>query len=102
MRFLVVTKSKVPVPPEALGGLVDAMTSWTARYQGKMEQVWSFAGIPGGGGILNVASLDELDAIMAQFPFGPFSDIEIYPLVDLDASLQRVKQAAQAMAGGRS
>ena len=100
MRFLVVTKSTHPIPPEVFGGLIDAMTAWTRRYEAKMEQVWAFAGIPGGCGIIIIDSLDELDAIMVEFPFGPFSDIEIYPLVDLGAALQRAKQAAQAMAGG--
>ncbi len=43
-------------------------------------------------------SLDELDAVMAGFPFGPFSDIDIVPIVDLESSLQRTKDALQAMA----
>ncbi len=43
-------------------------------------------------------SLEEVDAIMAEFPFGPFSDVEIYPLVDIQVALKNVKQAIQAMA----
>ena len=54
------------------------------------------------GGIANVDSLEELDAVMAEFPFGVFSDIEIIPLVDLAGSIQRAQQAAQAMAAGAS
>ena len=57
-----------------------------------MEQVWNFAGVAGGGGILNVASLEELDAVMSGYPLSPFSSVEIYPLTDLAASLQRVKE----------
>ena len=45
-------------------------------------------------------SLEELDAVMAEFPFGATSDIEIIPLVDLDASLQRMKQFLEAMVAG--
>ena len=93
MRFLVVSKSKHPMPPEIGVGLVEAMRPWVDRHPGKFEQVWSFAGVPGGGGILNVESLEELDAIMTEFPFGPFSETEVLPLVDLDQSLDRVKQA---------
>ncbi len=100
MKFLVTTTSKHPFPPKAVSGLIDAMTTWAGKYteSGKLEAVWSFAGLTGGGGIANVDSLEEMDTIMAEFPFGPFSEIEILPLVELNESLQRVKQAAMAMA----
>ncbi len=100
MKFLVVTKSKMPFPPEMAQGLTDAMAGWAQKYtaSGKMEQIWKFAGLQGGGGIVNVNSLEELDAIMAEFPFAPFSDTEIYGLADLTTRLQDMKQAMQAMA----
>ncbi len=100
MKFLVVTKAKMPFPPEMAQGLIDAMAGWAQKYtaSGKMEQIWKFTGLQGGGGILNVNSLEEVDAIMAEFPFAPFSDIEIYGLTDLQAGLQLMKQAIQAMA----
>lgn len=100
MRFLIVTRSKHLIPPEAGPALIDAMTAWTDRMtrSKKMEQVWSFAGIPGGGGILNVDSLEELDAIMTEFPFGPFSEIEVYPLADLKAAMANFKRVMQQMA----
>ena len=99
MRFLVVTKQSSPPPPEMVLGLFEALSGWAKEQQakGKMEQVWSFAGLQGGGGILNVNSLEELDAVMAGFPFGPFSHIETYPLVDLEPSLEAVRQAIRAM-----
>jgi muconolactone delta-isomerase len=83
-------------------GLIDAMGAWVEQNtkSGKIEQTWSFAGIAGGGGILSVDSLEELDAVMQGFPFGQFSEIEIYPLADLTASLQQQKAIVQAMAGG--
>ena len=99
MRFLIVSKSKHPMPPEMAPGLLDAMSGWAKKYTAnkKMEQIWAFAGTPAGGGVLNVGSLDELDSIMAEYPFGPFSDTEVYPLVDLHDSLQRSKQVMQSM-----
>ena len=81
-------------------GLIDAMGAWRSKYAGKLEQVWGFAGIEGGGGIANVDSLEELDALMVEFPFRVFSDIEVIPLVDLDGHLQRSKQAVQAAGRG--
>jgi hypothetical protein len=38
-----------------------------------------------------------MDAIMAEFPFGPFSETECLPLMDLRKSVQNFKQAMQAM-----
>ncbi len=98
MRFLVITKTKHMAPPEMALKLLDAIGPWQKKHAGKLEQVWGFAGIQGGGGIANVNSLEELDGIMAEFPMLAVSDIEILPLVDLDGSLQRAKQAMQAMA----
>lgn len=100
MRFLVVTESKMPIPPEMALALMEATEGWVGKYKasGKMEQVWGFAGLQGGGGIANVESLDELDAIMKEFPVAPFSDIEIRGLVDFEANMRAVKQAIQAMA----
>ncbi len=82
-------------------GLVQGMRQWIAshRASGKIEQVWGFAGTNGGGGILNVASHEELDAIMTGFPFGPFSKIEVYPLSDLDAGLDNFEAAIKQMMG---
>ena len=97
MRVLDISKNKHLVPPEVLPTVVDAMAEWINRYNDKLEQVWGFSGIQGGGGIVRVESLDELDAILSEFPMGPFAEQEIYPLVELGDSLQRVKRAAQAM-----
>ncbi len=46
-----------------------------------------------GGAILNVKSLEELDSVMTEYPFGPFSDIEIYGLTDMVAAVERAKKA---------
>ncbi len=35
---------------------------------------------------------------MAEFPFGPFSETEITPIVDLSGALERAKAAFLAMA----
>ena len=99
MRFLIITKTKHPLPPQLAVGLLDAMMAWTDTYtqSGKMEQVWSFAGHQAGGGILNVESLEELDAIMVRMPLAPFSEIKIYGLVDVKDALGRGKQITMEM-----
>ena len=102
MRYLVVTKQTTPLPPEMVPALFAAMKAVSARHTaaGKIEQSWSFAGLAGGGAILNVASPEELDEIMAEFPLGPFSHIEIYGLVHLDKSLDAAAKAFEALMGG--
>ncbi len=99
MRFLIVSKSKIPFPPEAAVPLFDAMLAWieTNTKSGKLEQVWGFAGISGGGGILDVESLEELDSIMVTMPFGPFSKVKVFGLTDIKQALGAGKEAAAMM-----
>lgn len=98
-RDIIVIKSKVPFPPEAAVPMFDAMLGWieTNTKSGKIEQMWGFAGIQGGGGILDVESLEELDRIMVGMPFGPFSDVEVYGLADVRQGLQAGKEAVAMM-----
>ena len=103
MRFLVVSTPKHFVPPDVALASIDALQAWVEKNTSasKFEQSWSFGAFQGGGGILSVDSLDELDEVMAGFPFGPFSDIEIRPLLDLDASLQRARETIAAAMSAR-
>jgi len=82
-------------PPEVMPSLVDATLAWTRKYEKQIEQIWSFAGQQAGGGIADVESLEELDSILTEFPLGPFSETEIYPVGDLDVSLRRQKETLQ-------
>ena len=102
MRFLVVNKSKFPFPPEMAASLFDAQQGWidANMKSGKMEQVWSLAGLQGGGGILNVDSLEELDGILISMPLGPFSEREVYGLGDIKQALNAGKQAVAMMTKG--
>lgn len=99
MRFLIVTNSREAMPAEMVMPAMQGMQAWVAenRASGKLEQVWSFAGKSGGGGIANVETHEELDALMAAFPFGQTSDVEVYALADLDVALESNIQAFTAM-----
>ena len=102
MQFLVLTRQATPPPPEMLIPMLDAMTAWVAQHRasGSVVAVWAFAGTNGGGGVLEVESHEELDAIMARFPFAPFSSIEVIALSDLDASLSNARAFVQEMMVG--
>ena len=97
VKFLIVTKQKFPVPPEHALALIDAFSAYIRKYKasGHLEAEWSFSGSQGGGAVVNVDTLEELDAIIAEFPLGPFSEVEVYPLVDLEDSIARTKQMIQ-------
>jgi muconolactone delta-isomerase len=91
------------MPPEMAMPMLQAMRMWLAEHRasGRIVEAWSFAGVNGGGGILEVDSLDELDAVMGRFPYGQVSYVDVYPLCDLDAMLDRneamIAQTMQAM-----
>lgn len=95
MKFLMIGKLRHPIPPDIAMGLFDDMAAWSKKYTAsqQMQETWGFAGLYAGGGILEVKSLEELDSIMTEYPFGPFSDIEIYGLTDLAAAIERAKKA---------
>jgi muconolactone delta-isomerase len=99
MQFLIITKQSSPPPPEMVIPLIDAMEAWLAKNQadGTLKSSWSFAGTQGGGGIAEVDSHEQLDTIMAGFPFGPFSSIEVYALSDLAQSLAASRAVFQQM-----
>lgn len=99
MRFLVITVEKIPPPAEMALPLTDAMEAWidANTETGKLEQVWGFAGHRGGGGILDVQSLEELHSIVVAMPLGPFQDTKIYGLTDVKQALNAGRQAAAAV-----
>jgi hypothetical protein len=79
--------------------MLEAMRGWVKQNTAskKMEQSFGFAGLPGGGAILNVNSLEELDVIMAEFPLGQFSVTQIYALTDLEKSLASAQAVVKKM-----
>jgi muconolactone delta-isomerase len=98
MRFLITTLPRHPIPPEIGLGLVQAMRAFSVKYQHKTVETWAFAGLAGGGALVEVDSPEELDKMMTEFPFGPFSDVEIKALTDLSVSLDNAARQFEAWA----
>lgn len=88
-----VTKSREAMPPEMILPALQMMKKWVAenRASGKLVESWAFAGTIGGGGILDVETANELDAIMTKFPFAATSSVEVYPLTSLEDALDRAE-----------
>lgn len=102
MKFVILSKQKHMIPPERAIPIIDAFLAYIKKYteSGHFKDVWTFAGRGGGGAVVVVDSLEELDGMVAEYPFGPFSDIEVYPVVDTAESMQRTKAMIQAQMAG--
>jgi muconolactone delta-isomerase len=100
VRVLVVSRPQFFVPPDQFPVLFDAFADWRERYRGSMESFEFFAGGGGGFGVINVPDEAALNQMMLEYPFLPFSDIEVRPLLDGDAALGQWRQAMQQMISG--
>ena len=98
MRFLITSTPRFPIPPELAATLLSAMNDWVKRYTAskKIEQIWGFVS-GGGGGVLTVASHEELNAILSEMPFTPFADTRAEPLIPIEVGLNNFRQAMARM-----
>ncbi len=94
---ILVEPGAVPPPPDQLPMLLHAFAQWRDRWRGQMELFAFWAGRPGGLGVLNVADETELSQMMFEFPFNPYSTIDVRPIVDGDEALQRLTQTVNDM-----
>ena len=103
MRFALTGKTIHQIPPEMFPGLIDAAVAWANKYttNKKVEHIWHFSGGMAGVIIVNVNSAEELNAMIAEFPFAPFAEMEVHALLDFRDAMQQIKQVVQAMAPGK-
>jgi len=99
IRVLILARPQFPFPPEQLPALIQGFQDWWQRHGSTFEAAYFFAGGPGGFGIANVSDEAELNQVMLEWPFTPFSDIEVRPLLDVETALQQWQAAVQAMSG---
>jgi hypothetical protein len=102
MRFMIVIRNQHPVALQDMPPLVDGFVSWWDHYRDKWLAAGFFPGADGGGGICEVADEVELHKMMQEWPFAPFSRMDIYPLVDMDVSLSQWKALLAAGVQSRS
>lgn len=88
MRTLIIVEpGPVGPPPEMLPMVLGAFKDWRDRWRPKMEMFEFFAGRGGGWGVFNTANETELAQAMAEFPFAPFSSIQVHPTMNGDEGL---------------
>ncbi len=102
MRVMVLAHPQFPIPPDQLPTMIQAFSDWWGRHKGTtFEAAYFFAGGGGGFGIANVADEAALHQVMLEWPFTPFSRLEVRPLVDVETALGQWQAALQAMGGPR-
>ncbi len=99
MKFLTIILRKQPPPPDMLPALVEATTQWMAwaKGSGKFEAIYSVAGQAGGLGIAMVDSLEELDDVVQSYPITPYSNVQVFPLSDVDHALATLREQVKKM-----
>ena len=97
MRVSVHVTPRTPPPPEALPDMFQAFQAWRDRYRDQMETFQFFVG-GGGMGIINGSDEAELQRIITEFPFTPFSNMDVRVIVDGDVALRQWGEMLAAMA----
>lgn len=91
MRFLVLSRpGPTPPPFEMMPALLGAFKEWREKWRPKMESFEFLSSGGGGWGVINTSDDRELSQIMLEYPFGPFSSVELLPTVAGDDALDRV------------
>jgi hypothetical protein len=100
MRSLVIARQKMPPPMEMLPGLTQGFKAWREKYRSKMEMFSFFASSSGGFAVLNTENEAEAYQILLEWPFTPFSEMELHLAIDGDEALDRYIAQVDAMVAG--
>lgn len=89
MKFLVITRPRTTTPPqgEEYNRLARLAHDWVEAQlaSGAMDGIYNI--VPRGGvAIVNAATAEDLMAGIQQYPFSPYLDYEIHPLLDRAAA----------------
>ena len=99
MRVFVLVEPKFFIPPGMFPTLLDGFAAWREAQRESMEAFEFFAGGGGGFGILDVPEEATLNRIMVRYPFTPFSEITIRPILDGDTALGQWREIMSEMMG---
>ena len=102
MRVLLVSRPKFPPPMEMMIPLMDAFAGWRERYKPIMESFDFFISGGGGCGIVNAPDDATLATMMMEYPWGPFSDVQLDLLYDGDTALAQSQDLFRQQFGAPS
>jgi hypothetical protein len=100
MRAFVMVEPKFFTPEEIFPALLEGFVAWREANREHMETFEFFAGGGGGFGIFN-GDEATLNRIMVQYPFFPYSQITVRPILDGDTALGQLREImSEAMGEG--
>ena len=99
MRAFVMVEPKFFTPPEVFPTLLEHFAAWRDANREHMESFEFFAGGGGGFGIFNGPDEATLNRIMFQYPFFPYSQITVRPILEGDAALGQWREIMSEMMG---
>ncbi|MEZ4529950.1 MAG: hypothetical protein R2855_02875 [Thermomicrobiales bacterium] len=102
MRVIIISRPKFPPPPEMMSPLMDAFADWRARYKPIMESFDFFVAGGGGCGIVNAPDDATLATMMMEYPWSPFSEVEVELLIDGDLALAQYRDFIRQQFGAPS
>ena len=89
-------KGVTPMPPKDFFELstkqVETLNSY--KQSGKILAGGIIAGRKGSYAIFDVASIEELQGLVAQTPMYPFVEVELVPLISYEVALETAKKLA--------
>ena len=97
MKIAVIYRPRNTPPLEAAPMMVDGIEQWLKAYEDRFEFVYLFAG-GGGFGVGDFEDSAEVQKMVAEHPFTPFSDVEIKVVLDSATAIANL-QAAMAARG---
>lgn len=99
IRFAVIVRLTSAIPPQQLPGIVERFAEWREEYKERTETFEFFVGGAGGLMIVDMPNEVELGQMMAEYPFTPYVEMDLRPIIDGDAGLGQWWQVMRQLLG---
>jgi muconolactone delta-isomerase len=85
------------IPPATYTKLLEATANWVYRYKsaGILSEIHMMAGRNRIVTICNHESTEDLTRVLSTLPLGKYIDIEVYPLADINESINALIENAK-------
>ena len=81
--------------------ILEGALEWYERYKDRFTEFGTFMG-GGGFGVVEVENAAELNKMITEMPFSPFSEFTAELYVEGDLGMRQFQEAIQAMQGAAS
>ena len=81
MKIAITNRPKSAPPLEAMPQLLQGLGAWVEKYGSRFEFLYFYAA-GGGFGVIEVDEAAEVFAMMAEYPFTNYAEVDIRAVVD--------------------